>query len=55
MLSFQQHNKKFDLEKAQKMIEKSFMLAAQRTGSMRGVFQGDMLAVVNAEQIKKAA
>lgn len=55
MLNLQRNNNKFDLIKSQKAIEKSFILAAQQMGSMRGVLQGDMQSVVTASKLKNVA
>lgn len=55
MITLQRKNNKFDLAKSQKAIEKSCVLAAQRIGSMRGVFQGDMQNKVNLSKLKNVA
>ena len=55
MLTLKCNNNKIDLVKSQKVLEKSFMLAAQRMGSMRGVFQGDMQVAVNVSKMKNVA
>ncbi|WP_171406998.1 hypothetical protein [Acinetobacter sp. WCHAc060007] len=55
MLNLKCQNNKFDLDKSQKVIEKSIILAAQKMGSMRGVMKGDMQDSVNKTLIRKVA
>lgn len=54
MLTFKSHNNRINLEKTHKVLEKSFTLAAQRVGTMRGVFQGD-LSTLKAAKMKDVA
>lgn len=55
MLTFKSQNNRINLEKTHKVLEKSFTLAAQRVGSMRGVFQGDVTATLKVAKLKDVA
>lgn len=44
-----------DSRQTEKLLRKCFTLAAERVGSMRGAFQGDMHEVVQRNKIKKAS
>lgn len=52
---FIQKTTKINSRKTQELLEKSFLMAAQHTGSMRGVFQGDMKVAVATLKLGKAA
>ncbi|MFV5466149.1 hypothetical protein [Acinetobacter towneri] len=52
---FIQKTIKIDSIKTQKLLEKSCAIAAQRVGSMRGVFQGEMNTAVSASKLKNIA
>lgn len=55
MLTLKRNNNKIDLVKSQKVIEKSFLRAAQGMGSMRGVLKGDMQNIVTRCTLKDVA
>lgn len=44
-----------DSRETEKLLHKCFTIAAQRVGSMRGAYQGDMQQVVQRNKIKKAS
>lgn len=44
-----------DSRETEKLLHKCFTIAAQRVGSMRGAYQGDMQQVVQRSKIKKAS
>lgn len=55
MLTIQRQNKKIDSNKTKIALEKCFMLASRRMGSMRGVFQGDLEAKASFARMKNVA
>lgn len=45
----------FDSKETEKLLRKCFMVTAQKLGTMRGAFQGNMHEVVQRSTIKKAS
>lgn len=45
----------FNSQMTEKLLKECFTIAANKVGSMRGVFQGDMQNTIQANILKKSA